>query len=127
MQTFILRRLTKSPTAPTYGVLLCSDVPQCVTLELPAKDNQVDLSCILAGTYTVLDNQNPLKPFRLQNVPGRTEVDMHAGNTVHDTLGCILLGTSFFPGGIEQSGAALKLFQQVAKTPFTLIIMDPAA
>lgn len=125
-QTFVLRRLNFTATGPTYGVLLKDSTPQCVTLELPQLNNVVDKSCIPAGTYQVNANPNPDKPFRLQNVPGRTEVDLHAGNTVHDTLGCILLGTSFYPGGIEQSAAALTLFQQVAQVPFTLQIIDPA-
>ena len=121
---FYIRRVTLTPTAPTFGVFLNESTPLCVTLELPNLNNIVDKSCILPGVYQVVGN-TPDKPWRLLDVPGRTDVDMHSGNTIADTLGCILLGTTFFNGGILQSQAAVKYMQSILPATFTLTVVNP--
>lgn len=74
----------------------------CFTLEETWKDNGPD-SCIPAGTYKAkidIHYGNPGKKddypvWELQNVPGRTQIQIHIGNTAEDTEGCILLGTRY--------------------------------
>ena len=69
----------------------------CQTLELPWRDNAHDVSCIPAGTYAVKLQFSPKHDrmlYHLQDVSGRGDVEIHIGNTVKDTLGCILLGES---------------------------------
>lgn len=119
-----IQRITFSATDPTYGVWLNDDVPQCVTLERPWLDNAVGLSCIPPGTYQVIQNSE-LKPWRLQNVPGRTLIDIHAGNTIADIEGCIALGTLFFPGGILQSQDAVNFMKKILPATFQLTILNP--
>jgi hypothetical protein len=104
--------------------MLKNNVPQCVTLERPWLDNQPMVSCIPAGTYQVGPN-NPEKPWRLQDVPSRTQVDIHKGNTIQDSEGCILVGTSFFPGGILESSVAMDFLLKSLPQNFTLTIINP--
>ena len=81
------------------GVNLIFD---CVSLELPWKDNETNISCIPKGTYKVTPRYSDkyTKHFILEDVPSRKFILIHAGNFNSDTRGCILLGTSF--GKINQ-------------------------
>ena len=74
----------------------------CDTLELPATVNGVanvpKLCCIPAGTYELKVTWSPA--FKrwlplLMAVPGRSGIRSHAGNTPHDTKGCILVGMRY--------------------------------
>lgn len=65
------------------------------TLELPWKDNQRNISCIPAGVYKaiyIFSNRFQKYLFVLTNVPDRDFIELHIGNKVEDTHGCILLG-----------------------------------
>lgn len=72
-------------------------IMKCKTLELPWKDNQVNISCIPYGTYNVKKRHS--KKFKLHfhvlRVPRRTYILIHSGNYVSDVEGCILVGDSF--------------------------------
>ena len=65
------------------------------TLENPWLDNAPNISCIPAGTYTVVEhNGSKYKGvWRLENVEGRYSILIHWGNTSANTQGCILVGT----------------------------------
>lgn len=68
---------------------------ECVTLELPWRDNAEDVSCIPPGTYKArITYSNKFKRAlpELLDVPGRSKVRIHAGNTTRDTQGCVLVG-----------------------------------
>jgi hypothetical protein len=69
-------------------------LPGCYfyTLELPWRDNELCKSCIPGGTYTIQKAANGR--WNLLNVPGRTEIQIHVGNTAADTTGCIIIGKS---------------------------------
>jgi hypothetical protein len=69
------------------------------TLEDAWKDNQKYISCIPQGLYRcVPHNGKKYKDvWRLENVPNRTAILIHAGNNVNDTLGCILVGMLNLP------------------------------
>jgi len=69
----------------------------CVSLELPWKDNQHDISCIPEGVYEIRPF-NSVKfghCFQVMDVPDRDYILIHKGNYNRDTHGCILLGSSF--------------------------------
>lgn len=79
----------------TIGVLQLFGKVLCWTLELPDKDNQRNISCIPKGKYKV---QRIISPrygdcFHIMDVPNRSEILIHAGNTHRDILGCVLLGS----------------------------------
>ena len=91
----------------TQGVLVWGDVAQYVTLELPWRNNKVGLSCIPQGTYQgVLHTSPKFGATYLLDVPGRSEIILHSGNTTQDTEGCILIGSKF--GKIKGQPAILN-------------------
>lgn len=82
----------------TLGTLQHDDgTVQCQTLELPWRGNVNQISCIPAGIYECHLRYSPKHNFDLfwvDGVHGRGAIEIHAGNRVRDSLGCILLGTS---------------------------------
>ena len=86
----------------TFGVLRYGAVPFALTLELPWKNNAEYLSCIPSGLY-VCRRVNSVRfgdVFEVQDVPNRSHVLFHRGNTLANTEGCILVGEEF-AGSIE--------------------------
>jgi hypothetical protein len=69
---------------------------QCLTLELPWKENSKNVSCIPAGEYTASRYQSPKHGpvILIADVPDRSFIEIHAGNYTRDVLGCILVGDS---------------------------------
>jgi hypothetical protein len=100
----------------------------CYTLEEPWKDNEPRVSCIPPGRYQVIrhgwEPDSPVKfkrVWHVLNVPGRDAILIHAGNTIADTMGCILVGLGVNEQGITQSQAALeKLRLLLPERGFTL-------
>lgn len=77
----------------TIGILYGPGV-SAFTLELPWAANHSDKSCIPTGEYKLKPYDSPTKGpvLSVEEVPGRTEIEIHAGNYPHDTHGCILVG-----------------------------------
>lgn len=75
----------------------------CSALELPWAGNETRRSCIPppageeAITYTAKRHESPRygECLWLPGVTGRSEILIHAGNYISDTLGCILVGAQF--------------------------------
>ena len=67
---------------------------QFKTLELPWKDNERRVSCIPPGTYEIIKHTSPKfgECWWLQDVPGRSEILIHAANYVRQLRGCIAPG-----------------------------------
>lgn len=93
----------------------------CFTLELPENMNKQGDSCIPEGTYKFakMFSQHLGWVYRLQNVPDRSLIDIHTGNTVLDIRGCILVGLKqgtlnvkgrIYPAVLESRDALAKLF-----------------
>jgi hypothetical protein len=65
------------------------------TLELPWRENKKNISRIRPGVYKAIKYNSPRfkrEVLLLENKNGRINVEMHAGNFVEDTNGCILPG-----------------------------------
>ncbi|HSH45797.1 MAG TPA: DUF5675 family protein [Longimicrobiales bacterium] len=65
------------------------------TLEEEDRDNAVGEGRIPAGTYTCRRSfyyKGGYVAFEVKDVPGRSRILIHRGNTEEDTAGCILLG-----------------------------------
>ena len=129
-----LKRVSYSPIG-TFGVLIREDkVPFAVTLEDPDKNNQVGISCIPVGMYTCKRINSPKFgiTFTVLDVPGRTHILFHKGNTQKNTRGCILIGEQFDPvlgtEGITHSKKGYNEFMTtVSKVDkFFLYIKHPA-
>jgi len=129
-----LFRLAQTEHA-TFGRLEGKDFTALgVTLEPPWKDNQHGISCIPAGTYECkryLSPKHGYDVFEVLNVPGRSNIEIHVGNTPVDTEGCILVGTEFGKvdgeGAIVHSKTAFHALMQYldGRDTFTLTITDP--
>lgn len=107
---------------------MLNGLPLCVTLEDPWNDNKKNVSCIPAGIYKcVRHNGTKYKGvWRLENVPDRSAILIHQGNTINDTEGCILVGQKFSPtGGILSSVLALNDLRDILPENFTINIKAP--
>lgn len=102
------------------------------TLELPWLDNARNISCIPEQTYKVTRHYSPTfkECFLIENVPGRSEILIHAGNFVRNTRGCILIGTAH--SNIDNDGLidvinskiAMQNLLKLLPQQFELIIYD---
>lgn len=93
--TFFLKRGTPY-VGGQPGVLLKPDNQTilCHTMELPWDGNMPSVSCIPVGLYRCQRHNSLDHPrtWQLMDVPGRTGILIHNGNTVEDSLGCIIVG-----------------------------------
>jgi len=100
----------------TFGVLTIDSRPICVTLEDKWRNNEKMISCIPSGHYKLKKHDSPKFGlcYKVQDVPSRSDILIHAGNTDVDTHGCILLGMTFGMMGeraaILSSRTAMGLF-----------------
>ena len=78
---------------------------KCKTLELPWRDNQTGISCIMPDTYTCWRFFSPHlgDVLRLEDKHGRSACEVHPGNFAGDAAkgmetqvhGCTLVGTGY--------------------------------
>jgi len=107
--------------AATLGVLLIKGRMLGFTLELPWRNNIRNLSCIPPGLYRVRLRESWRRSrdhgatYEVCNVPGRSGILFHPGNTIDDVEGCIAPGlTVGMVGdkrGVLSSGIAFKRFR----------------
>lgn len=128
-----LSRLTDTGTA-TLGRLTWPGQPAPIfTLEEPWRNNAPRISCIPNGRYKCVPwgwGKNSTVKFKrtwlLENVPGRTAILIHAGNTTADTMGCILVGSTVAKGEqarLIDSGHALDLLRSsIGRQDFWLTV-----
>ena len=98
----------------TMGILTCPG-HTLYSLELPWLDNEPQHSCIPEGVYPLHLTMSPRfgRVYEIWNVPGRTHILIHAGNTTDDTQGCVLVGTS--RGSLQHKPAVLNSRQALKK------------
>lgn len=85
----------------TFGIIDDEGEMFALTVELPWKDNQQNISCIPEGEYDLKRKTSPHfgESFEVLNVPNRTDILIHPANTIEDLKGCIGLGEQFEPIG----------------------------
>jgi len=78
------------------GDLKINDRTICHTLELPYIDNIDTISTLPSGTYAAKIRADSDRGWRieLENVPSRSNVQIHVGNFTSQIFGCTLVGTS---------------------------------
>lgn len=75
--------------------LLSLDNFECWILEPPSRRNNSNPVCIPSGTYKIVmrwSEKNKMEVPEITGVPGRTDIEIHAGNYPKDTEGCLLPG-----------------------------------
>lgn len=91
----LLLRRTSEGEDGTFGEILDEAGKKiCVTCERPDNGNQ-KMGRIPIGIYPVKQYNSPSKGrvFLLDDVPNRSMIEIHVGNTIADTEGCILVGS----------------------------------
>ncbi len=85
----------------TFGRLIFDGLPRVLhTLEEEWLDNEVGESSIPAGTYIcrrTIYYRYGYETFEVTDVPSRSHILFHPGNTEEDTQGCILVGLASGP------------------------------
>lgn len=96
MKKLTLKRINSSSEC-VLGVLELDDKEICKTLELPWRDNQKGISCIPTGEYKLSPYPSSRfgEVYIVNDVPNRTGILIHTGNTADDIQGCILVGDSY--------------------------------
>lgn len=119
----ILNRLN-SDLLGTYGVFLVNKKPVCHSYELPWHNNARNISCIPDGSYRVIKATSPRfgRCFYIKDVPGRSGILIHPGNTRRDTEGCILPGLDVDAAGVLHSRLAMDRLYDLLTDDFTLTI-----
>jgi len=102
----------------TLGALCFNGKPEMLTLEETSRDNERKVSCIPEGKYKIKRHRSPTfgMTFRVEDVPERSHILFHAGNTAKDTEGCILVGQRY--GNLATMPAVLnsgKAFENFLK------------
>lgn len=110
-QLTLIRTATSSSC--TTGQLLADGIHLCDTLEPPLVGSH---PAIPPGSYTLDLTLSPrfrrLLPL-VRDVPGRSGIRIHRGNTPSDTLGCILPGRLIPPDRIAASTDAELLITRL--------------
>lgn len=131
MTTLILNRVLSGPDG-TFGVLIYKSKPICVTCENPWLRNKSKISCIPPGNYDCIPHSGVKykNVWELRNVPQRSSILIHNGNTIENTEGCILvglgLGTIKGLPAVTASVAALTMLQTMLPKDFDLIVSGPS-
>lgn len=127
MDKYEIKRIATGPDG-TFGVFVCNNEPLCLTCENAWRDNKKALSCIPDGKYLVTKHSGTRYKdvWKLNNVPGRSAILIHWGNTEADTDGCVLVGNSFanFNGvpGIKNSKATIDMLRKKLPKEFELVV-----
>jgi hypothetical protein len=130
-------------TKQTRGLLQVRDneklIFSCLTLELPWKDNQRNISCYPLGTYNCSKHISPTfgESILIHNVPGRTKILIHPANYAgsknpktgrSDLKGCTAVGDKFVDldgdglVDIANSGKTMKKLLSCLTDVFTLTV-----
>jgi hypothetical protein len=132
MKLLMHYRYQKDAPSHTAGMLRVEG-EDFYTIEPPWRNNETNISCIPLGRYRA--NFMPRSSsgkyrnvWHIQDVPGRTGVLIHSGNTVAHTLGCIILGTRSgvlggAPAVLASRSAMGDLLRLLGPNDFELLII----
>lgn len=99
----------------TIGELFLNGEKFCDTLELPWKNNEKSVSCIPHGNYNArirLPRESATRNYihiLVKDVPDRSYILFHRGNTAKDSRGCILVGYNNKQDSVQNSTLAMDL------------------
>lgn len=102
-----LKRFAFGPWG-TFGIMRVGDT-RLYTIERPWLDNRKSVSCIPPGLYPMSRHNWFTKPgaqWRIDDVPNRSAILIHIGNTIDDIEGCIAPGMEL--GWVKQRWAVIR-------------------
>ena len=100
------------------GELFLNDEFMCDTLENPYINNEKNISCIPDGQYKVrirVARESATRDYvhlLVQEVPNRSYILFHRGNTAKDTRGCVLVGLERQQDLVSNSRLAMDLLMK---------------
>lgn len=110
---------------------LCHDLRfLAYSMERPWLNNEKNVSCIPAGMYDCVLEYSPkfdAQLYELKDVPGRTEIKIHAANWPHELQGCIALGAALGDESMPINGskkALNNLHHYIHDDQFLLVVGD---
>lgn len=115
----------------TLGVLTIVGMqdPIFYTVERPWLDNEPNVSCIPQGVYQCVIHQSSKngEVYEVQDVVGRTHIQLHIANTAEQVQGCIGIGNAAgyvkSSKGVRDSILGFSAFKHtMEKQPFELTI-----
>jgi hypothetical protein len=128
-------RVQREPTMnfKTFGALYLNNVWFCWTLEdalRPLSEKVPGATAIPPGAYQVrmsMSNRFKVVLPEVLAVPGFSGVRIHAGNTIEDTEGCLLVGRARGAAGVLESRAALTplLERMTSADALSLVVVNP--
>lgn len=144
MGAFVLQRLFQDPIKGTLGKIDFPVGPRAIrriyTLELPWKGNRANVSCIPRGLYRCQWDDGGTGRFndnwQILGIPDRQAIEIHRGNFLRHTKGCILPGLSYSKDHLSpnsgneefavwQSKDAMKVLRgRLGGKDFDLIVRD---
>ena len=112
-----LERFAYTPHG-TFGKLMFDEF-ECYTVERPWLNNRARESCIPEGEYFIelgQYNRGGYPAYEVLNVPDRSLIKIHIGNSIDDVIGCIATGKTlgFIAGkwAVGSSGVAYREFME---------------
>ena len=101
----------------TSGYMAVNGQARMVALERPWQGNTPEISSIPAGTYRGILRYDKMDAWRIQldGVPGRSGVQIHIGNVVAQSTGCILVGTRLEEGSLCRVGGSAAAYGELKK------------
>lgn len=136
MEHVRINRFYKHSTKGTLGEVYINKKFFCYSLELPDRNNAVNISCIPGNISYDCDLVNSPKfgeVYEVKNVYNRTNILIHVANFLSDIKGCIALGLDYgdFKGkrnttkAVWDSSKAFDSFmEKLKKQPFQLTITE---
>lgn len=109
-----------------FGEILCQTVEQPWRDNHPYIEGEIDqVSCIPPGNYKCTPYNSPHHPdcWKINDVPGRTDVLIHTGNTEADTKGCVIVGMAWNKEGVLRSKEAIAYLHKRGLTEFDLEVI----
>lgn len=105
---------TPSTDSGTFSVAFIDGAPFCVFVERPWINNANYISCIPPGKYQCIafNSDKHGNVWKLQNVLGRTDIEIHAANIFTELKGCLAPGRRF--GTLKGTPAVLESNQAMA-------------
>lgn len=120
LKTRLLLKRTTRMSEGVIGELYVNDNFECFTLEHPQL-------LIVPGSYGVEVYNSPSRGYQvplLQDVPQRSYIEIHIGNTEKDTAGCILVGLAHDHSSLIKSRLAFEALLPKIVLPANITITN---
>ena len=104
----------------TNGIILYNQLPVCLTIELPWKENKIKISCIPEGRYELVRKYSRRfkEHFRIKKVPGRWFIKVVPANDASRELTGCIAPVLLFEGAGRGSYSKVALGKLLAITDY---------